>query len=778
MNIRQRILLLIALSFGALIFTGGFAVFQNTSSSKEVKMVTEGVVPSSLKSVALMGQLKDVQIATLAMVNAQDKASIAKTHEEVKLKKAELQNALADQMATADSDAQRGLIKQAEESLVNYFGGIDDTANFMLQGQKAMAEATMAATVDQYLREQISVIETVQVEKRRSKDDAIATVNSNLRATTSTLAVVTLAAVLGLGAMGLLLYRQVIHPIGDMETKMTEIATSQDFSHRLPVTRMDEIGRSVVAFNSMIEKIQQSTEEVKQKTADIHAMLQYIPQGILTLEMGGLIHPEYSDHLRTVLVSDEIAGKDVMNVVFDETGLGVDILNQMETAISACIGESDMNFEFNAHLLPHEISKTMPDGTIKVLDLNWSPITDENGTTLRLLLCLRDVTELRALARAADAQKKELAIIGEILAVRQEKFQEFISSAQQFLQENEKLIDAAAAMDAAARKESIGVLFRNMHTIKGNARTYGLLNLTNVVHQAEETYDEIRHGNREWDTEQLKAELKQTVEAVGNYAQINEAKLGRKGAGSRGNAEGALMVPQDAVKALIEQLDAASKLDSKKQSEALQQARNTLQRLGCEPLSRILSGVTESIPSLAEELGKPAPKIVMEQGGVLVRSQLADTLRNVFMHLYRNAMDHGLETAGERAAAGKAEAGTIELTMSLDAENLNIRLKDDGRGLPLQRIRAKALEKGLIAEGEEKSAGDIAQLIFASGFSTASQVTEVSGRGVGMDAVRGFIEAEGGKIALALTSSDVSSTYCPFETVITLPAKFAVATAV
>ena len=779
MNIRQRILLLIALSFAALIFTGGFAVFQNTSSSKEVKMVTEGVVPSSLKSVALMGQLKDVQIATLAMVNAPDKEAIAKTHEEVKLKKAELQNALADQMATADSDAQRGLIKQAEESLLNYFGGIDDTANFMLQGQKPLAEATMAATVDQYLREQISVIETVQVEKRRSKDDAISTVNSNLRATTSTLSVVTLAAVLGLGFMGLLLYRQVIHPIGDMEAKMTEIATSQDFSHRVPVTRMDEIGKSVVAFNAMIEKIQQSTEEVKQKTADIHAMLQYIPQGILTLESGGLIHPEYSDHLRTVLVSDEIAGKDVMNVVFDETGLGADILNQMETAISACIGESDMNFEFNAHLLPHEISKTMPDGTIKVLDLNWSPITDENGTTLRLLLCLRDVTELRALARAADAQKKELAIIGEILAVRQEKFQEFISSAQQFQQENEKLIDAAASMDAAARKESIGVLFRNMHTIKGNARTYGLLNLTNVVHQAEETYDGIRHGTREWDTELLKAELKQTVESVEYYAHINEAKLGRKGVGRRGNAENVLMVPQDSVKGLIEQLDAAANSkDADKQAEALLAARNALQRLGCEPLSRILSGVTESIPSLAQELGKPSPKIVLEQGGILVRSQLADTLRNVFMHLYRNAMDHGLETAAERAAAGKSETGTIELTMSLDAERLQIRLKDDGRGLPLQRIRAKALEQGILVEGEEKSASDIAQLIFASGFSTASQVTEVSGRGVGMDAVRGFIEAEGGSIALSLTSTDTSSTYCPFETVITLPAKFAVATAV
>jgi len=81
MNIRQRILLLIALSFAALLFTGGFAVYQSRSSSAEVKSVTEGVVPSTLKSVELMGQLKDVQIAALAMVSAPDKATIAQTHE-------------------------------------------------------------------------------------------------------------------------------------------------------------------------------------------------------------------------------------------------------------------------------------------------------------------------------------------------------------------------------------------------------------------------------------------------------------------------------------------------------------------------------------------------------------------------------------------------------------------------------------------------------------------------------------------------------------------------
>jgi two-component system chemotaxis sensor kinase CheA len=773
MNIRQRIVLLISLSFVALLFTGGFAVFQNSSSSKEVRSVTEGVVPSSLKSVELMGQLKDVQIATLAMVSAPDKATVAQAHEEVKKKKADLQKALADQTASADNDAQRGLIKQAEESLLNYFGSIDDTANFMLQGQKEIAEATMAATVDQYLREQISVIETVQVEKRRSKDEAIAAVNGNLRATTGTLSVVTLLAILGLGAMGLLLYRQVIHPIGNMESKMTEIATSQDFTQRLPVTKMDEIGKSVVAFNAMIEKIQQSNEEVRQKTADIHAMLHYIPQGILTLESGGIIHPEFSEHLKTVLETSDIAGRDVMHVVFDGSGLGVDALNQMETAISACIGEDEMNFEFNAHLLPLEIDKTLPDGRIKVLDLNWSPITDESGTTLRLLLCLRDVTDLRALAKAADAQRKELALIGEILAVRQEKFQEFITSAKDFIAENEALLITAAGTEAT-RKEAIAVLFRNMHTIKGNARTYGLLQLTDVVHKAEERYDQIRQGKQEWDTEPLQTELQRTAEVVAQYAHINEVTLGRKGPGRRGSVDKFLMVPKEVVEGLIQRMDAAGTQDAANQTAALQQARDALNQLGAEPLSALLSGVTDSLPSLAQELGKMPPKFVLQDGGILVRTQLADTLRNVFMHLFRNSMDHGLELPVERTLIGKPEAGVVTLRAQLNANTLTLRLQDDGRGLALQRIKAKAVEQGLLAPEATTSAHDMAQLIFASGFSTASEVTEVSGRGVGMDAVRGFVQAEGGDIALELAGTDASVEFCPFETVITLPAKFAV----
>ena len=773
MNIRQRILLLIALSFAALLFIGGFAIFQNSSSTKEVKGVTEGVVPSTLKSVELMGQLKDVQIATLAMVSAADTASVKQAHEEVKEKKASLQKALADQMAAAENDTQRGLIKQAEESLQNYFGAIDDTANFMLQGQKEMAEATMAATVDQYLREQGSVIETVQVEKRRSKDAAIATLNDNLKATTGTLSVVTLVAVLGLCAMGLLLYRQIIHPMAEMEAKMTEIADSQDYTHRVPVKRMDEIGRSLSAFNTMIGRIQETSEEVRQKTADIHAMLHYIPQGILTLEADGTIHPEYSEHLKTVLETSDVAGLPVMEVVFGGVNLGADSLDQIKTAISACIGEDEMNFEFNAHLLPTEIEKTFADGRTKILDLNWSPITDESGTTLRLLLCLRDVTEMRALTRAADAQKRELAIIGEILAVRQEQFEEFISGSLQFIEENRRLIDAT---DDSEHRAVVDVLFRNMHTIKGNARTYGLLQLTNGVHHAEQRYDDIRKGQAAWDRAQLQSELEQTRRTIEEYARINAEKLGRKVQGRSGSDDKFLMVPQDQVHALLHSLDAVDSPDSPALAQALAHTRQVLNQLGTDALPHLLSGVLSSLPSLASELGKEVPTITIADHQIAVRTQLADTLRNVCMHLYRNAIDHGIETAAERVAAGKPAAGTVHMEVALTEQALTLTLRDDGRGLAMDRIQQKAIEKGVIAADEALQPQEIAQLVFASGFSTADAVTEVSGRGVGMDAVKSFVLAEGGDIALVLHPDHTphANGYCPFETVITLPAKFAV----
>ena len=775
MNIRQRIILFITLAALALSFVGAFAVYRAGGSATQVRSVTEGVVPSAMQSVALLGQLKDVQIAALNMVSAQDEATLEATLKEVTAKKAALEGALAEQLAKADSAAQKGLVQQAQESLVNYFQSIDDTAKFVKKGQRAMAEANMGATVDQYLREQGEVMQTLQVEKTRSKDEAIATVNRNLGGTTTTLLSVTLAAVLALAGIGWVLYRRVVHPLGEMEAKMTEIATTQDFSKRVPVTRHDEIGKSMTAFNAMVEKIEESSELVRQKTADIHAMLHYIPQGILTLETGGRIHPEYSDHLKTVLGANDFAGQSVMDVVFATSTLGADELSQIDATIGACIGEDEMNFEFNSHILPHEIERKLADGQLQVLDLNWSPITDEQGTTLRLLLCLRDVTELRALSRAADAQRRELALIGEILSVNQEKFDVFIDGSRQFMDENMTLIRQADNGDVSARLAAIAVMFRNMHTIKGNARTHGLLQLTDVLHHAEQTYDELRQGRLDWDSTRLTTELEQARDALEDYARISQDKLGRKGPGRRGGVESFLMLPQAQLQALLQQLEQVNSADTAAVDTVLAETRRTLKALGTMRLPAMIGGVLDSLPSLAAELGKAAPVVHLDDDGIALRSTLANTLSHTFMHLLRNAVDHGIEPPTEREQAGKPAAGHIRIEMRQTADQLRLTLRDDGRGLALDRIRDKAQAQGLIQPDEAMSDDELAQLVFAPGFSTAAQVSEVSGRGVGMDAVKGFIEAEGGSITLRLMDGAATAAFRPFETVISLPGKLGVA---
>ena len=569
-------------------------------------------------------------------------------------------------------------------------------------------------------------------------------------------------------------------PITSMQTTMTEIATSQDFSRRVPVDRMDEVGLSIVAFNAMIEKIQESSTQLKQKTADIQAMMQYIPQGILTVQGGNRVHPEFSAYLETILETPDIAGRDVMELVFSNSQCDAEIQSQVEAAISACIGEDAMNFEFNAHLLVSEVQKTMPDGRVKMLDLGWSPITDESDTVVRVMLCVRDITEIQQLAAEAGAQKRELEIIGQILAINQEKFHAFVDSSVQFLAENQQRIEAVGRdADRGIDPEVMTQLFRNMHTIKGNARTYGLLHLTNTVHEAEQSYDALRQSPNavaDWDQEKLLDELSRTRSAVEEYAHINETKLGRKGPGRRGGVDKFLMVHKDQIQQALGVLDSLDWNTPGAAMDSVRRVHNGLALIGTNTIDSILAGVTDSLPSLAKELGKEAPHSTVQDHGIAIKNQVADLVRNVFMHLYRNAMDHGIESAAQRVAQGKSAAGRIQLELFLTEAHLQLTLRDDGRGLAVDFIRRKALEKGMIAEDQPLSPEEIAQLIFKPGFSTAEKVTEVSGRGVGMDAVKGFVEREGGSIELRFLSADNGSNdgFRPFETVINLPAKFAI----
>ena len=165
------------------------------------------------------------------------------------------------------------------------------------------------------------------------------------------------------------------------------------------------------------------------------------------------------------------------------------------------------------------------------------------------------------------------------------------------------------------------------------------------------------------------------------------------------------------------------------------------------PMEAVFSRFPRLVRDLAAKLGKQVRLVTVGEQTELDKSVI-EKIIDPLNHLVRNSLDHGLERTEDRIAAGKDVTGTILLKASHQGGHIVIEVVDDGRGLNRQKLLAKAQEKG-IACSESMSDSEVYQLIFAPGFSTADQVTDVSGRGVGMDVVKKNIQALGGSVELS-----------------------------
>ncbi|WP_168847811.1 chemotaxis protein CheA, partial [Sphingomonas sp. S2M10] len=173
--------------------------------------------------------------------------------------------------------------------------------------------------------------------------------------------------------------------------------------------------------------------------------------------------------------------------------------------------------------------------------------------------------------------------------------------------------------------------------------------------------------------------------------------------------------------------------------------RDTMMVLRMVPVATLFGRFRRLIHDLARETGK-AIELSTEGEATEVDKTVIERLADPMVHLIRNACDHGLEPEAERIAAGKPATGHVRLSAHQAGGEVLITIQDDGRGIDRERVRAKAEAQGLIQPGQQLSDSELLQLIFHPGFSTAAAVTNLSGRGVGMDVVKRTIESLRGAI--------------------------------
>jgi len=192
---------------------------------------------------------------------------------------------------------------------------------------------------------------------------------------------------------------------------------------------------------------------------------------------------------------------------------------------------------------------------------------------------------------------------------------------------------------------------------------------------------------------------------------------------------------------LLESLSTTSRLMAELQDEIMQ--------MRLTPVAEVFNKFPRMVRNLARKMGKEV-EFIIEGKDIEVDRTILDKLGDVLVHLLRNAIDHGIEPPEERVKLGKPRAGRLELIAKREKSHVVIIVRDDGRGIDPEKVKRKAIEKGFITpeQAAEMSDEEAINLIFLPGFSTAEKVTDVSGRGVGMDVVQEVIKALNGSISV------------------------------
>jgi predicted ATPase/HPt (histidine-containing phosphotransfer) domain-containing protein len=463
-------------------------------------------------------------------------------------------------------------------------------------------------------------------------------------------------------------------------------------------------------------EVEARTRELSERSREVSAML---------------IQPRYSEHLPELLGTAELVGRDCMQLLFGDSPLTPAARDQVRAALEFCFGVPVTFALANKSHWVREFQRRMPrSGELRSFEVDWTLIGDDDDRVVRILVALRDVTLLRQISAKAARDARDLDYVGQILDAGVEHFQRFCGSARERLLEGERLLSVAPALSQDARA---GV-FRSLHTLKGNARLLGFQHLANALHVAEDSFSSRPRQPQAGSDEQQRAAVGSVLGALAEYERVYQSKLAA-------TLQAPAATESQTLRAIASCLEEArsGRSSSEATLTAIEQLMRGARAVG---VSQIVQRAARLLPVLAQELGKPAPELKLEDRALYVHGAWAQALLDCLIHILQNAMDHGIEGPAERVAQGKPECGVIRVQAARADRGLSLRIADDGRGLNLAALRAQA--------GGAESDEQLALRILEPGVSTAARVTPVSGQGMGLDAARALLRGLGGELSVSL----------------------------
>jgi two-component system, chemotaxis family, sensor kinase CheA len=500
------------------------------------------------------------------------------------------------------------------------------------------------------------------------------------------------AGVLAL-VLGFLVSQRVIRPIRALTEGAVRIGAG-DLDAKIEVSSSDEIADLADAFNQMTGNLRHTITELDTKNGDLRLVLDNVSQGLLVIGRDGVIAAERSA---------------AIDSWFGPVPTGATLWAYLQSRDASVARMLELGWEAVCDdVLPLELTiEQMPRALVagdRSYELGYELIIVA-GAVQKGLVMISDVTEKLKNRRIESEQA------------------EFMSALDHALKDRSGFLEFAAEADEIVRRISSGThtvedTQRDIHTLRGNAAVFGLTTLTSSCRAIEDEMHEKGGG--------LPPLAK--IESLANEWRALAAKF-------------EALLDRRAASEVVElgRAEQAAILSAVERGAPQQEILGMIRDWQFEPAQRPLTRLAEHARSLAQRLGKGQIRVAVEASEVRLDAQRWRPFWAAFLHIVRNAVDHGIEPADERRAAGKSETGNIALRAVRTRDELQIEVTDDGRGVDWDALADRARASGRTTHGRE-------ELLFEHGLSTRHVADQVSGRGIGMGAARAASLALGGRV--------------------------------
>jgi two-component system chemotaxis sensor kinase CheA len=556
------------------------------------------------------------------------------------------------------------------------------------------------------------------------------------------------AFMFGIGVMVLIIAffstRLITHPIIYLTNSIKRFSEGEHI--KVPAGSSREIAHLAQAFNAMEEKINaqfkalkeqaktieeynqtletqiaQRTKSLQEKHQQVTTLLNNSGQGFLSCGKSLHVKPEYSKECESLLQED-LRGKYLPRILFENK-------------------EQQQSFEKTISLYFNAVDPLQKEAFLSLLDsrthinnkeikIEYKPLDNDE-----VMLILTDITQMCELESQLEKERELLSFI--TMALKDKR--QFFDAIDTYKLEIKALKEQ---IKEDLNQTKLKILYRKVHTYKGVFLQYALPNLPKVLHKIEESLslaleqkNSKFHFKQEY-FDQIQEALQKDLELLSRY-------LGKDFIDNKD----ALPITKEQyqkLEGLYKNLEAKFGLDD----PLIVQMKNLLESLRLVPLRSLLAAYPQLAYRLALKLEKEIEDFDIDGGDFLVDPHYYGDFAKALIHLFNNAVDHGIESPAEREELGKSPVGKLQCKITQTQDYFYLELKDDGRGLDPDIIRQKAIERG-IDIAQDCTDEDLFLLIFEDGFSLKKGVTQISGRGVGLSALRAEVEALGGSLQVS-----------------------------